>query len=438
MPNCPVCNTEYLEKDVESCPNCGWNLMFKQRATQLNLQNQVLQGHENQNEYIHLSLEKRLETIEFHLKLLTDNLQKNLAQHNNTTSDSNKNLQNYVNRKEPQKEFQKSATDILLSIAEAQLVGKYNQNPQKIFTKAIEVIVSESSLSQNNQAVIFEISRRGNYWVIYLEDTNYLVPKNNFRLNQFNYHSFTKIFQCYGYKSGETSHFLLLKPAIISPLSMGKTWELRAIGVLQFDYWENDEISVSSKIPSSTFEEKEIFQKQSQISTNEQKSSDLEQSKKSESISQSIDKKSILPNTEISKNQSLPIHDNIYLNQQEADILIIYNRDPSSLSSKVIEVIVTEESIDELRLGSGQKIIFETKKAGAYWILKQKNIHYLVPKKHLTFHHHQYKTAEALFQFQGYKPFLRQKFWVIKAARVTCIYGDKWQLEEKGILEFVN
>ncbi len=151
--------------------------------------------------------------IESYLKLLTATSQENLAYSDKIVSDSDKKLQNFVNRKEPQKEVYISATDIFLSLIEAQLVGKYNQNAQQIFTKATEVTFSESSLHHNNQAVVFEKSRRGNYWIINIENINYLVPKNNFRLNQFNYNSFTKVFQCSGYKAGETSNFLLLKPA---------------------------------------------------------------------------------------------------------------------------------------------------------------------------------------------------------------------------------
>ncbi|MDZ8236288.1 MAG: hypothetical protein RMZ69_03775 [Nostoc sp. ChiQUE01a] len=118
------------------------------------------------------------------------------------------------------------------------------------------------------------------------------------------------------------------------------------------------------------------------------------------------------------------------------NLLAAYNNDPGSLFSKATEVNVTEESIDDKRLGSGDKAILEAKKAGSYWILKEGKTDYLVPKKHLTFNQHQYKTAQALFQCQGYQPSFRQKFHVLKPARVTPIYGDKWQLEEMGSLEF--
>ncbi|MDZ8024844.1 MAG: hypothetical protein RMX97_09200 [Nostoc sp. DedQUE11] len=118
------------------------------------------------------------------------------------------------------------------------------------------------------------------------------------------------------------------------------------------------------------------------------------------------------------------------------NLLVAYNNDPGSLYSKATEVNVTEESIDENRLGSGDKAILEAKKAGSYWILKEGKTDYLVPKKHLTFNQHQYKTAQTLFQCQGYQPSFRQKFRVLKPARVTSISGDKWQLEEMGSLEF--
>lgn len=118
------------------------------------------------------------------------------------------------------------------------------------------------------------------------------------------------------------------------------------------------------------------------------------------------------------------------------DLLAAYNNNPGSLSLKAIVVNLTEESIDVHRLGSRQKAIFEAKKAGSYWILQEGRTDYLVPKKHFTFNEYQYKTAQALFQCQGYQPSSRQKFHVIKPARVTPISQEKWQLEEMGILKF--
>ena len=124
---------------------------------------------------------------------------------------------------------------------ETLLVATYNQSPQILSAKIIEVAISEVSINQINEEVVFEKSRRGNYWIINLEGKTYLVPKNNFKINQFNYNSFTEIFEFHGYKSRKTSNFILLKPAIVSPISVDNSWKVIDTGIVRFDYREDTE-----------------------------------------------------------------------------------------------------------------------------------------------------------------------------------------------------
>ncbi|MFM7370459.1 MAG: hypothetical protein ACKO2Z_22270, partial [Sphaerospermopsis kisseleviana] len=66
--------------------------------------------------------------------------------------------------------------------------------------------------------------REGNY--------EYLVPKGNIKINEYNYETISSCFECIGYHPSSSSSFTLLKPATVS--SIGQHWQLVEPGKLQF------------------------------------------------------------------------------------------------------------------------------------------------------------------------------------------------------------
>ncbi|NEO99245.1 MAG: hypothetical protein F6K58_11290 [Symploca sp. SIO2E9] len=112
-----------------------------------------------------------------------------------------------------------------------------------------------------------------------------------------------------------------------------------------------------------------------------------------------------------------------------------YNQNPNSLLKEATEVSETDESINNRRLGSHENVVLEKKRRGNFWILKESSYEYLVPKENLKINEYSYETVQALFECRGYQP--GSNFQLIQAARVYPLTaGQKWQLEEPGILQF--
>ncbi|GGA57910.1 zinc ribbon domain-containing protein [Okeania sp. KiyG1] len=125
---------------------------------------------------------------------------------------------------------------------------------------------------------------------------------------------------------------------------------------------------------------------------------------------------------------------------EEEQLLKDY-KDPEKrdiLSKNAITVSATEESIDNSRLGVGQPVL-KPKRRGNYWILKQGTSQYLVPSDTIKFNEYSNETLEKLFECQsanseGYK----DNFELLKPAKVSSIGEEKWQLSERGKLEFID
>lgn len=119
-------------------------------------------------------------------------------------------------------------------------VETYNKNPDSFLKEVTEVSETEESIEARrlgtSQTAIFEKARRGkgNYGILIREGFNYLVPKANIKINEYNYETVETLFECQGYQSGYSNDFKLVKPAIVSPISSGEKWKLIELGVLQF------------------------------------------------------------------------------------------------------------------------------------------------------------------------------------------------------------
>lgn len=126
----------------------------------------------------------------------------------------------------------------------------------------------------------------------------------------------------------------------------------------------------------------------------------------------------------------------IHLISEEKDLVKRYNEDPKSFSDNVEVVSETEESINQRRLGTS-KAILEKNRRGNYWILRESGCEYMVPKDKLKINEHNYNTVEALFECLDYQAGSSSNFQLVKPAKVSFLTGsEKWQLEERGILQF--
>ncbi|MCP2728047.1 hypothetical protein [Limnofasciculus baicalensis] len=129
--------------------------------------------------------------------------------------------------------------NITLTREETTLVSLYEKQTKQLLPYATEVSATEESigerLSGNNQAAVLEKSRKGNYWIINVQDVKYLVPqKDNLKINTFNYETVEALFECIGYEAGYSSDFKLIKPGKVRSISTGDKWELVERGVLKF------------------------------------------------------------------------------------------------------------------------------------------------------------------------------------------------------------
>jgi len=123
-----------------------------------------------------------------------------------------------------------------ISLEESNLAREYNHNRDAFSQQAINVTATEDSLTKlrigSSSQVIFEKNRRGNYSIIKENGIEYLVPSNNLRLNQHNYKAIEDFFDCKNLQLD--GNFELLKPARVSALPGGETWQLEERGILQF------------------------------------------------------------------------------------------------------------------------------------------------------------------------------------------------------------
>ncbi|NEP84305.1 MAG: hypothetical protein F6K39_43040, partial [Okeania sp. SIO3B3] len=109
--------------------------------------------------------------------------------------------------------------------------------PRLLSKSAIEVSETDQSIDQRRlgggQGAILHKHRKGNYWILNEGGTDYMVPKNNIKINEYSLETVTNLFECQGYQP-EYSGFKLIKPAMVSSVSRGEIWQLVEPGVLQF------------------------------------------------------------------------------------------------------------------------------------------------------------------------------------------------------------
>jgi len=124
--------------------------------------------------------------------------------------------------------------------------------------------------------------------------------------------------------------------------------------------------------------------------------------------------------------------------QQEFELIEHYNINPVALRDEAVEVSLTEDSINQFRLGSNS-VFFEKKGRGSYWILLQNQRSFLVPKPDLNINDHNEQVIRNLFDCRNYHNSHSKQFRLVYPASVFSVGSsdEKWQFRERGILSFV-
>ena len=120
-----------------------------------------------------------------------------------------------------------------IEISETDLVDIYNHRPESLLNN---IEVSQTSHQKNNHhGIILTKVDIGNgyYWVLRGKDSSYIIPKKGIKINIYNYEAIEALFICHNYQSEYSNKFELVKPAKVSAISQGETWQLQEKGELQ-------------------------------------------------------------------------------------------------------------------------------------------------------------------------------------------------------------
>jgi hypothetical protein len=120
-----------------------------------------------------------------------------------------------------------------LNFAIAEIVDIYNFLPKVLAPKVVKVAVHASQSSSDRPSLAEQ--KNGNYWIVLVEATYWLLPQSGLRINQFNLATVKSLFDCQGYELSEHEDFVLLEAAQVSGMPNGKEWRLEKKGVLNFD-----------------------------------------------------------------------------------------------------------------------------------------------------------------------------------------------------------
>jgi hypothetical protein len=121
----------------------------------------------------------------------------------------------------------------------SKLVEQYNHDANKLLRTATKVSETEESINKRRmgmgtyETAVIEKTGQGNYCIISEAEASYMVPKPSFKPNEHNYGTFETLFECYGYKSGYSHSFKLVKPARVNPTSENQ-WQLKERGIVEF------------------------------------------------------------------------------------------------------------------------------------------------------------------------------------------------------------
>ncbi|NEO99246.1 MAG: hypothetical protein F6K58_11295 [Symploca sp. SIO2E9] len=331
------------------------------------------------------------------------------------------------------------------------------------------------------------------------EEVYWLLPKGNFKVNTFNLKTVQSLFNCQRYQPKDSTEFTLSKPARVSLIPNRQEWKLKEQGILDFDQnslssklqlelekakqeleelrqershlvdkvaelaYERLQETRSQLVTADEFKKQmqqvllKCEQLQSQVTqlTQQQEhfKSQLQQvqQKTTPTKEEMIDALEHQQHIELAPSQGnikassikTPTtqfqlsHTPNYSNLATPQLVQAYNQNPRSLLIKATEVSETDESIRNRRLGSQKHVVLEKNRRGKFWILKDGDFDYLVLRINFNINEYNDELVQTLFECRGYRPDLSRYFTLLKPARVSPLTpGQKWQLEEPGILEF--
>jgi hypothetical protein len=123
--------------------------------------------------------------------------------------------------------------------------------------------------------------------------------------------------------------------------------------------------------------------------------------------------------------------------------LKLYHHSPEQLGDRVLLVDLTADSLKQsLQGGFAQPATFEKQLNGKYWLISGwitthgRRFDYLVPKNNIRLNIHILEGVRLHFECNN-PDMATAKFTVIRPATVSSLgYGEQWQLEERGQLQF--
>lgn len=118
------------------------------------------------------------------------------------------------------------------------LIEDYNSNPNSIVQNAIEVKEGEDTnylLHVGFPIVMIKVNQnQGFCLVLNINNSYYLVPKYDLKLNNDNYSVLNCFFIFHDYRQKYYQRFKLIKPAALVSIEKEKSWRLKEKGELQF------------------------------------------------------------------------------------------------------------------------------------------------------------------------------------------------------------
>lgn len=135
-------------------------------------------------------------------------------------------------------EGEKEGEDKLPLSEEEQLLKDYKENSDLLSEKATVVAEAKNSIEANRLGAgktILEKEPRGKYWIVKQSGSEYLIPSNKIKINEFNRETVERLFECRGFQKDKSNDvFELLKPAKVHYLKKENMWQVTDKGILEF------------------------------------------------------------------------------------------------------------------------------------------------------------------------------------------------------------
>ena len=244
---CPVCKTEYGTHNIQEAVNKEYNRLIEENIklkTELEKHNYKIQElidklkHPLVVEFIRNIINEDYQQLN---NYINPENQYDSTSHKTEENTTNDNLEDTIihdnNLENNSQEHGYIDSSIDLTLDEQELVNNY-KNPNSDFHECI-IKVSEPEESQTNrwsgskEATIFKHDLKGNYWIVNMNDSLYIVPQRKFKINEYSQYTLFSTFDCRSYQSGESENFVLIKPGKVTAINRDG-WQLIEPGILQF------------------------------------------------------------------------------------------------------------------------------------------------------------------------------------------------------------